>query len=381
MATLGPVSSQVGGSRPLVAAAAVFLSGITLGVLLWTAGLTWSLSADGSPPPAALVLIWLAAALVVSSGLAAAVIARPKLVARLQRSDRALDRQAGTAASVKELTSSVEQLSLSIQEAPSRAELHDQIARSRHQIESTLHAQQRSIDRLIRKMSADTASAAESSDLSFSIVRARPLRNVFVLGTGRCGTVTFSSACGHFDNYTAGHESRRGELSAARFEYPEHHIESDNRLSWFLGELGRRFDDDETLYVHLTRSPDDVVASYTRRWDSGFRSNIGRAFGHGIVVRTEDWPADEVQSVIRFYVETVTANIEAFVEGRPSMSMQLEAIQAQFPDFIERVGASGDLAAAAAELRVMHNASPAGHVSDERQGAVRDGPAPAGGSR
>ena len=359
MTTLGVVSSQVGGSRPLVVAAALFLSGATLGALMWTAGLSWSVSADGPSPSAALALIWVGAALVVASMLAAAFIARPSVVGRLRRSDRALGQLAEIAASVK-------QIEQSACEAPSRLELSGQIVRSRGQIESRLQTQQRSIDRLIRKMSVETAAPLDNADVAFSIVRPRRPTNVFVLGTGRCGTVTFSAACGHFDNFTAGHESRRGELSAARFEYPEHHIESDNRLSWFLGQLGQRFDDDETMYVHLTRSPDDVIASYTRRWNSGFRSNIGRAFGHGIVVRTEDWPEGDVESVVRFYVETVTANIEAFLEGRSAMSIQLETIDTQFPDFIDRVGATGDLRAATAELGVRHNASAAGHVSGVR---------------
>lgn len=347
--TIPLMSPRIARARPLVVSAAVILVGVTLGGLLWTAGLTWSLSADGNPPATALALMWLAAVLVLASGLMAVLIARPILVARARRADRALeqlealdpDRNARTAASV-------EQISRSVQETPA------QIARSRSQIESRLHTQQRSIDRLIRKMSADTGIGHR--DLPRSGIGGSRPTNVFVLGTGRCGTVTFSAACGHFDNYTTGHESRRSEISAARFAYPSHHIESDNRLSWFLGELGRRFDDNETLYVHLTRSPEDVIASYAQRWDSGFRSSIGRAFGHGIVVRTEDWSEAEVESVIRFYVETVTANIEAFLEGRPSMSMQLESIQEQFPGFIDRIGATGDLQAANAELLVKHNA-------------------------
>ena len=217
-----------------------------------------------------------------------------------------------------------------------------------------------------------------SSDAAFALVGAERPKNVFVLGTGRCGTVTVSAACGHFDNYTSGHESLRSELSAARFAYPDHHIESDNRLSWFLGELGRRFDDDETLYVHLTRSPEDVIASYARRWSSGFRSNIGRAFGHGIVIRTDDWPDSEVESVVRFYVETVTTNIEAFLEGRSSMSMQLEAIQRQFPDLIDRIGATGDLQAAMAELQVKHNASGTAAGTAQAEDVVEKDAAPGG---
>lgn len=348
------MSSQVGRSRPLLISAGVFLSGTILGGLLWAVGLTWALSADGTPPTTALALIWLAVVAVAVSWVTAALIARPKLVARLRHSDRELQK---TSDSIQQLTGAVEQISQAVQAAPSRSDLDDQISRARGQIEGRLHAQQRSIDRITRRMGTDPGGASVQRDAAFALVGTERPKNVFVLGTGRCGTVTVSAACGHFDNYTSGHESLRGELSAARFAYPDHHIESDNRLSWFLGELGRRFDDDETLYVHLTRSPEDVIASYARRWSSGFRSNIGRAFGHGIVIRTEDWPDSEVESVVRFYVETVTTNIEAFLEGRSSMSMQLETIQTQFPDLIDRIGATGDLQAAMAELQVKHNAS------------------------
>jgi membrane protein implicated in regulation of membrane protease activity len=348
------VSSKVGRSRPLVISAGVFLLGTILGGVLWAVGLTWALSTEGSAPTTALVLIWLAVAAVAVSWLTAALVARPKLVARLRHSDRESQR---TSDSIRKLTGAVEQISQSVHEAPSRSDLDGQISRARGQIEGRLDAQQRSIDRIVRRVATDTGVASVQQDAGFALVGGGRPRNVFVLGTGRCGTVTLSAACGHFDNYTSGHESLRGELSAARFAYPDHHIESDNRLSWFLGELGRRFDDDETLYVHLTRSPEDVIASYARRWGSGFRSNIGRAFGHGIVIRTEDWPESEVESVIRFYVETVTTNIETFLEGRSSMAMQLESIQTQFPDFVDRIGATGDLEAAKAELHVKHNAS------------------------
>ena len=137
--------------------------------------------------------------------LAAAFIARPSVVGRLRRSDRALGQLAEIAASVK-------QIEQSACEAPSRLELSGQIVRSRGQIESRLQTQQRSIDRLIRKMSVETPAPLDNADVAFSIVRPRRPTNVFVLGTGRCGTVTFSAACGHFDNFTAGHESRRRHL-------------------------------------------------------------------------------------------------------------------------------------------------------------------------
>ena len=177
--------------------------------------------------------------------------------------------------------------------------------------------------------------------------------NVFVLGTGRCGTMTFVRACEHLDNYTSGHESRARLLGGERFDYPDDHIEADNRLSWFLGELGRRHP--EALYVHLLRDPEAVTASFLRRWDSTFRASIIRAFAHGVLTATADW--DDPEAVCRFYVDTVTANIEAFLATKQAMTLHLEEARQQFPAFLERIGAQGDLTAAVAEWDVAHNAS------------------------
>ncbi|MHC4834220.1 MAG: hypothetical protein ACYTFH_10095, partial [Planctomycetota bacterium] len=59
--------------------------------------------------------------------------------------------------------------------------------------------------------------------------------NVFILSTGRAGSMSFERACSHITNYSAGHETRSGFLGQRRFDYPQNHIESDNRLAWLLG--------------------------------------------------------------------------------------------------------------------------------------------------
>ncbi|WP_100448567.1 hypothetical protein [Glycomyces xiaoerkulensis] len=181
---------------------------------------------------------------------------------------------------------------------------------------------------------------------------------VFVLSTGRCGSVTFAAACGHLTNWTAAHESLSRKSGPARFDYPDRHIEVDNRLSWFFGPLAERFDDDRTLYVHLRRDPEAVAQSYLRRWDNPNRASMIRAFAHGIVQRKRDWPEGERLEVCRAYVDTVTANIDAFCADRPSMTIWLERAEEQFPAFLERIGAEGDLDAAVAEWDTVHNSSP-----------------------
>jgi hypothetical protein len=181
--------------------------------------------------------------------------------------------------------------------------------------------------------------------------------NVFVLGTGRCGSVTFARACGHFTNYTSGHETRARLVGDERLNYPPDHIEVDNRLSWFLGPLAARFPDETTLYVHLVRDHDAVVDSFARRWDSPFRASIIRAFGHGIVMRTSDWPEDEIRGVCSTYVSTVNDNIREFLRHRDAVEVDIANGIEMLPRIADRIGAAGDIEAALAELAVHHNAS------------------------
>ncbi|MFO8086269.1 MAG: hypothetical protein R6T91_00500, partial [Bacteroidales bacterium] len=55
----------------------------------------------------------------------------------------------------------------------------------------------------------------------------------------------------HLDGMTAGHETNRQKIDS-RLDYPDNHVEVDNRLVWFLGGLDKRYDDGNTFYVYLT---------------------------------------------------------------------------------------------------------------------------------
>lgn len=180
---------------------------------------------------------------------------------------------------------------------------------------------------------------------------------VFVLGTGRCGTTTFSHACSHIENMTSGHETNSRLVGDDRLAYPDGHIEADNRLSWMLGALGSRYDGTDVLYVHLRRDPDDVVRSFARRWNSDYRASIIRAFAHGIVQRTADWPEEDVARVCRFYVDVVTANITEFLSTRRSVEYWLPHLATEFPGFMDAIGATGPMDRILAELETQHNAS------------------------
>ncbi|MEM7240899.1 MAG: hypothetical protein AAF429_01820 [Pseudomonadota bacterium] len=180
--------------------------------------------------------------------------------------------------------------------------------------------------------------------------------NVFVLCTGRCGSTTFTRACQHFSNFTSGHETRTGRVGDHRLDYPNFHIECDNRLSWLLGRLDDKFGDD-AYYVHLTRDPEQVARSYVNR--VGFRGSMMDAYSINILLRRRvHTPEAKPIELARDMVATMTSNIRHFLSDKTNyMEMDIEQAQTEFPKFIEWIGAQGDLDSAMKEFDTRHNAS------------------------
>jgi hypothetical protein len=181
--------------------------------------------------------------------------------------------------------------------------------------------------------------------------------NVFVLSPGRSGSLTFIRACEHITNYSAAHESRIGVIGPARLDYPERHIESDNRLSWFLGRLERTYGAD-AYYVHLLRDRSAVAQSYARRAHGGIMRGYRKDIYQGV-------PGDvgSVQ-VAEDYVRTVDDNIELFLKDKPLvMRFELEKAAPAFLSFWEWIGAEGDLEAALSEFEIRHNSSASGSTA------------------
>jgi hypothetical protein len=174
--------------------------------------------------------------------------------------------------------------------------------------------------------------------------------NVFVLTTGRSGSVTFSEACRHITNYTTGHETRVGLLGVDRLAYPDRHIEVDDRLAWFLGRLDAAYGN-EAFYVHLRRDEKATAASRMRRWNKPAM----RAYRNGIL-----WDVDPGVSRLELALDlnrTVNSNIEFFLRDKTdTMAIDIETARQVFPEFWKRIGADGDLEAALEELTVHHHA-------------------------
>ena len=174
--------------------------------------------------------------------------------------------------------------------------------------------------------------------------------NIFVLNAGRCGSTTFIKACEHITNYTAAHESRVHLTGDMRIDYPDNHIEADNRLSWLLGRIDRKFGTD-AHYIHLLRDRKKSVASFVKR----SRFGIMKAYREGILLGGNNQTPEQIADD---YLETIETNISLFLKDKPMAStFRLEQAEEDFKRFWQRIGAEGDLDRALNEWQIQHNAS------------------------
>jgi hypothetical protein len=175
--------------------------------------------------------------------------------------------------------------------------------------------------------------------------------NIFVLSTGRCGSTTFANACRHIENYSSAHESRARRVGDSRFEFPENHIESDNRLSWLLGRLDDKFGKN-AFYVHLRRDDAKTVESFVKRYDQG----IVAAYRNSVLMGPEN--NDDPYAISLDYIQSINANIRQFLRDKPlQMNFRLESAADDFRVFWDRIGAKGDFDRAVSEFQNKYNAS------------------------
>jgi hypothetical protein len=176
------------------------------------------------------------------------------------------------------------------------------------------------------------------------------MNKVFVLGTGRCGTVTFSHACRHLTNFTVGHETPIPEdLNFGR----QDHIEVSPRLTWVLSLLEYQFaQEDGTFFVQLQRDKQGVCDSWTSRGQNRGASHFGR-LTWGDQSRP---PPDVVNSMC---YDSMTWAISQLGERYPHkyMLIRLETVEQQWDEFCTRIGAAGDLDAGRAEFKKKYNAT------------------------
>ncbi len=178
--------------------------------------------------------------------------------------------------------------------------------------------------------------------------------NVFVLTTGRTGSLSFERACAHMTNYTAAHESRCHMIGDERLNFPDNHIEIDNRLAWFLGDLEKKYGNN-AIYIHLKRDEAQVAKSYARRWNR--ETSIVRAYAYGIL-KLQEHHIKNPEELCLDFVQKTNANIEAFLADKTqAMTFDLENLDVDFEKFWKLVNAKGDFDKALEAFKSGHNAS------------------------
>ncbi len=179
---------------------------------------------------------------------------------------------------------------------------------------------------------------------------------VFVLCSGRTGSTSLIRACAHIENFTAGHETMVKNISSSKFDYPKQHIEADNRLSWFLGQLDKKYGDD-AYYVVLKRNQEEIIKSFNNRWD--FPGSIIRAFAESILMlKVKSLSKVDRLKVGKLYCETIYSNIDMFLKDKSNViEINLESIKEDYKKFWDWIGAEGDLEKALSEFNISYNAS------------------------
>lgn len=186
------------------------------------------------------------------------------------------------------------------------------------------------------------------------------MAQVFVLCSGRCGSTTFTRACEHLTNFSASHESRTAKLGDDRLDYPDNHVEIDNRLIWYSGRMQEKFGD-KPYYVHLLRRESEVAASYAARYR--YSRGIMKAWHKAVRLDpTERFYQRNVPVIesAQDMVRALNENIRLFLRDKTQvMTIDIADINDAFPRFWSWIGGQGDLDAAMKEWNVRHNAGPA----------------------
>ncbi|WP_127116203.1 sulfotransferase domain-containing protein [Shimia sediminis] len=130
---------------------------------------------------------------------------------------------------------------------------------------------------------------------------------------------------------TAGHETRVKETYETRLNYPNNHIEADNRLTFFLPQLTEKFGNDAVLVI-VVRDRKKIAASYSKRW---FKTNLPKLYSQGILLRDfhensdtllegmVDWMYDTIFFCSKYWKHVVIFDLENPREGLSALAEKI----------------------------------------------------------
>lgn len=169
------------------------------------------------------------------------------------------------------------------------------------------------------------------------------MSRAFVVGTGRCGTSTFFQAAKALHGWTAGHESKAGDLPT--WDYPDQHVEVDHELVYAIPVLRHRYPD--ARWVHLIRDREPCVRSLARQtWE--------RMEAFALQWFQTTHPADTAAAA-GFYYDLTNRLIEALCPPELTMRIRTEELAERWPEFCAWIGADCDVELAAEALARRYN--------------------------
>ena len=139
-------------------------------------------------------------------------------------------------------------------------------------------------------------------------------------------------------------------LGTERLNYPDRHIEIDNRLAWFIGRLDRDIGD-AAEYVWLRRRPEEVARSYNKRW----HKSLVPAYAKGLL--SHNMAIENGMDVCRDLVDTIESSIALYLKNHPYLEVWLHDPEPSFRKFWKKIGAEGDLDKALDEWTKRRNAT------------------------
>jgi hypothetical protein len=168
---------------------------------------------------------------------------------------------------------------------------------------------------------------------------------IFVTGTGRCGTVTFTKACSHIENFTSAHESHSGEVG--NWKYPTNHIEVDPRLAYSTAVLSDLYPD--ALIIHLVRDKSTAITSLAKRTSI----NKFRDFHFG------SSNCKDMNKIANVYYDTTNTMLRKVLKlHKNTCEYSLEKMKAiHWEQFWKSIGAEGNFRKSLQEWDVKHNRS------------------------
>ena len=177
---------------------------------------------------------------------------------------------------------------------------------------------------------------------------------VFVTGTGRCGSVTFSRACRHITNYTGGHETHTNKRFAKKrigdilnLEYPDNHIEVSPQMAIQIPLLRDKYPD--AKWVHLIRTDRDACARSLCA-----RSDMVAFATYNFLNENPD-PVAVSYAVYDTMRAIVDASLAIASHHDQAIRMHLETIKTEWDLFWSWIGAEGDFDASLAEWDRRYN--------------------------